>query len=569
MEPVEHAAAPSVPRRWTVSGIAGDVAFWILAAACASYLLYLGRRTTFFYDEWSWIQQRRGWSPGNFLRNHNGHCSILPVFAYHVLFATAGLRSYLPYRIVLMVVHTLTAYSLYRYGRPRIGPLLSLAPAGMVLLIGVAWQDLMWPLQIGFLGALGLGMAALVLLDGPDIKRRNIGACLCLLAAVSCSGIGLPLLAGAAVRSALGRQWRRWWVFAVPGTLYVAWFAGYGLAQRGRGSARQMLTYFGDSYRAGVGALTGHDAGHWHGTALVLGIVLMAAAVTRGIVLVRRGQSAADLISVVATGIVLWALTAVTRAQYHDAGASRYLYIDAFLILAALIEVVRGIHLRASFARRAVTTALAVAAVASTWTGLTSLHNGARSLRSTSTYVRAELAALEHSKPAANYHPDRRRMPVVTAGQYLAARRDLGSPALAWSDIPAQSPGVGNQVDRVLLQAGGNLIYAPATARRASGTDNAPTLTSLPRGRSRRLGSCIDITPVRDTLTATLAMPHSVLTIATHGLTHILGRRFGRSMIGFVTQGGDRTATLHAADDGSSIRWTIEIGSDRPISLCD
>lgn len=568
MESVSSAAAANSPRRSSLTGIAGDVAFWILATACAAYLLYLGRRTTFFYDEWSWIQQRRGWSPGNFLRNHNGHCSILPVFVYHVLFATTGLRSYLPYRIVLMAVHTLTAYSLYRYGRPRVGPLLSLAPAGMTLLIGVAWQDLLWPLQIGFLGALGLGMAALILLDGPDRKRRNIGACLCLLAAVSCSGIGLPLLAGAALRCTLRKQWRRWWVFAVPGLFYAAWFARYGLAQRSRGSAGQVLVYFGDSYRAGVGALTGHDAGHWQPFAFTLAVVLLAAAAARGIMLLRSGESAADLISVVAISVVLWALTSITRAQYRDAGASRYLYIDAFLILAAIIEVVRGIHLRAGFARKAIAAGIVVAALASTWTGLSALHNGSRGLSSASTYVRAELAAVEHSRPGAGYHPDPRRMPVVTAGGYLAARHALGSPALPWSEIGRQSPAVRHQVDRVLLQAGGNLVYAPTAARAASGADAAPMLTSLTRGRTRRLGSCTDITPVDASLTATLALPHHTLTISTLGLAHILSRRFGLSMISFVNQRRNEAATLIASADGSSTPWIIEIRSDKPVRLC-
>lgn len=570
MESVRNAFVASRPRRFNPSGIAGDVAFWILATACAIYLICLGRRTTFFYDEWTWIQQRRGWSPGNFLRNHNGHCSILPVFVYHVLFATAGLRAYLPYRIVLMVVHTLTAYSLYRYGRRRIGPMLSLAPAGMILLIGVAWQDLLWPLQIGFLGALGLGMAALLLLDGPDSTRRNIGACLCLLGSVACSGVGLPLLAGAAIRSALGKQWRRWWVFMVPGAFYAAWFARYGLAQRSHGTLRQILAYFGDSYRAGAGALTGHDAGHWHGFALVLGMVLLAAAVARSMSLLRRGEPAADLVSVVAISILLWALTATTRAQYHDAGASRYLYIDAFLLLAAIIEVLRGIHLRAGIPRRAIAAGLAVAAVASTWTGLSALRNGARGLVSTSTYVRAELAALEHSRPGPQYHPDRRRMPVVTAGGYLAARHALGSPALAWSDIHLQSRGVRHQVDEVLLQAGGNLLYAPATAKTASSADSAPVLASLTRGRTRRIGSCTAITPLDAPLTATLALPHHhTLTISTLGLVRLLGRRFGPSMIGFVNQRMNRTATLNAADDGSPTPWSIEIISDTPVSLCD
>lgn len=555
-------------RRFSAALVA-EWAFWLMGLACSLYLLQLGRRTTFFYDEWSWIQQRRGWSPGNFLRNHNGHCSVVPVFVYHLLFATAGLRAYLPYRLVLMVVHVLTAYSLYRYGRSRVGPLFSLIPAGMILLVGVAWQDLLWPFQIGFLGALGLGVASLVLLDGPCRKSRDILASACLLGAVTCSGVGLPLLAGAAVRCALRRQWRRWWVVAVPALTYAAWFARYGLSQHRRGSSHQIITYFGDSYRAAAGALTGHDAQHWQEFAFILGMLLLAGALARIISLIRRGQSVADLAAVVVASALLWALTAVTRAQYHDYGASRYLYLDAFLLLTGILELLRGVQLAPTIARRIVGTGLTVAAVSSTWTGLTDLHHGKDGLQSTSSYVRADLAALEHSQPNAGYHPDPARIPVLTAGGFLAARRALGSPALAWSAIERQDPGVRHQIDEVLLQAGGNLVYTSTIAPPAPEKGPAPALGSLTDARTRTAGSCTTLTPTIGPLTAIVRVRLDPLILHTKGLTHILSRRFGPFMIGLLNQQAGQTARITAINDGSLTPWTIEIGTADPVTLCD
>lgn len=551
------------------AALLGQWAFWLMGTACAPYLLHLGRRTTFFYDEWSWIQQRRGWSPGNFLRNHNGHCSIVPVFVYHVLFAVAGMRAYLPYRLVLMVVHVLTAYSLYRYGLNRVGPLLSLVPAGMILLLGVAWQDLLWPFQIGFLGALGLGVTSLVLLDGPSDRLRNVAACVCLLGAVTCSSVGLPLLAGAAIRCALHKQWRRWWVAAVPAAFYATWYARYGAAQHDHGSWSQAVNYFGDCYRAGVGALTGHDAQHWQTFALIFGLILLAGALGRGIALVRRGEPTADLITIVAISGLLWAITATTRARYHDYGASRYLYVDAFLILAGIIEVVRGVHLAPRVTRRLVQTCLAAAAVGSTVTGLSALRHGADGLNSTSRYVRADLAALDHSRPSMGYRPDRQRIPVVTAGGYLGARRALGSPALPWTVVERQDPGVRHQIDTVLLQAGGNLIYTPLDGRPVRANDPAPPLISLTDGHARTIGSCTTLTPTTAPLTAILNLPNRPLFLSTRGLAHLLSRRFGPFMIGLISQQASQTAAITAIHDGSPTPWTIEIGTTEPATLCD
>ena len=44
--------------------LAGHLIFAACALVSAGYLLYLGRRTSFFFDEWNWIQSRRGWRWG-------------------------------------------------------------------------------------------------------------------------------------------------------------------------------------------------------------------------------------------------------------------------------------------------------------------------------------------------------------------------------------------------------------------------------------------------------------------------------------------------------------------------
>ena len=72
-------------------------------------LSWLGRGTTFFYDEWNFVERRRTGVIRPLLEGHNGHLSAGPVIVYRVLFATAGLRHYAPYRLTLIGLHLLCA----------------------------------------------------------------------------------------------------------------------------------------------------------------------------------------------------------------------------------------------------------------------------------------------------------------------------------------------------------------------------------------------------------------------------------------------------------------------------
>ncbi len=189
-EPVRAESGSPWPNR--VSAALAGVAI----TASALYLLHLGRRTTFFYDEWSWLESRRGWSPGNFLASHNGHFVAVPVLLYHLLYATVGVRAYLPYRLVLLAFHAGVCIAVYWYARRRVDPWLALVAAGAMCLIGPAFQGLVWPFQMTLIGALFFGLAAFLALDDEPTRSRDVLALLLLLAAIGCSGAGLAMLAG-------------------------------------------------------------------------------------------------------------------------------------------------------------------------------------------------------------------------------------------------------------------------------------------------------------------------------------------------------------------------------------
>src|SRR6186997_1258495 len=74
------------------------VALVAMMVVAGALFLYETRATATWFDEWEWVLGRRGDDVGTFLRPHNGHLSLVPIAIYRVLFATAGLEHYGPYR---------------------------------------------------------------------------------------------------------------------------------------------------------------------------------------------------------------------------------------------------------------------------------------------------------------------------------------------------------------------------------------------------------------------------------------------------------------------------------------
>ena len=224
------AAAPPPPggRPAPRPSRAGWLALAGIVAVAFAMLLYLGRTTSFFYDEWDWVLGRREWDLDALLAPHNEHLSLAPVLVFKALFSTVGTDSYVPYRVAGLVVHCGVAVLLFAYARRRVGDLLALGAAATILFLGTAWQDVLWPFQMGYLGSLAAGIGALLALDRED-RRGDVTAAVLLAVALASSSLGIPLLLALAVE-VLGRPDRRarWWIVVAPALLYAAWYIGYG-----------------------------------------------------------------------------------------------------------------------------------------------------------------------------------------------------------------------------------------------------------------------------------------------------------------------------------------------------
>ena len=478
----------------------GDVLL-LSALLCAGAAVYYvaGRGLTFFFDEWDFILGRRGNSLDAFLQPHNGHLVVVPVLVYKALWATVGLGHYGPYRFVDLALHLLCVVLLFVFVRRRVGSAVALIAAASLLFLGSAWQDLLWAFQIGYLGSIAAGLGALLALERRD-RRGDIAAALLLGLSLSCSGLGLPFLAGAAVYLLLERRsWRRLWLIAIPAIPYAAWYLHYGQSEASESNITAVPSYVFDSFAGAVSALSG--LGTEKGKVLaVLALAAMAFAIVR-----RRLWRQATPFAVIA--LAFWTLTALSRAQLHEPTASRYLYPGALMVLLVAAELVRGMR----FAPLLVV-ALAGLVTLSSLSNLNTLNEHAAGLRSTDETVAAELAVVELEKAVVSpsFQPDTALAPQITAGPYLAAVRDLGSPAMPLSTLVTRSEPIRASADRALISA---IMPVLVSRRRVPIGGVAPRIEGHDDGTLKRDEACVVFRPRVGKVT-----PSFELVVPRHGL---------------------------------------------------
>jgi hypothetical protein len=428
----------------------GILALLSLVAFVLFYRKGLG--TTFYYDEWNFVMNRRGWDADTFLRAHNEHFSLVPVLIFKLLFATVGLDSYGVYRVLLLVAHLTVVALLFVYARRRVGDWLALVVAVPVLFLGAAWNDLLVPFQLGFVIPVACGIGALLALDRRDLTG-DVVACVLLVLAIASSGVGIAFVAAVLVETLLrSDRWRALWIPGIPIVLYGLWSLNYG-DPTATAQGRTLYELFRDNLPAVPGyaatAIAG-SVGAVIGIGLDWGRPLALAGVIALAVWLARGRFSPRLLALLAAGAAYWGLGAIFRAHLNAPVDSRYLYLGAILVLLIALELVPPVPLTWPFA--------AVAAVlvgAAALANFGALRDGSRYLQEWSRYVGVELAALELAGPSTDpaFRPDPPRAPDITAGKYFEAIDQYGSPATEVSEIWNRAEPERAAADAVLLGA--------------------------------------------------------------------------------------------------------------------
>jgi len=532
-----------------------------LLVATAALVLYLGRSTGFYFDEWNFVLERRGWDADALLAPHNEHLSVVPVLIYKTIFSTVGIDSYTPFRVAGVIVHLIVLVVLFAYARRRVGDVLSLGIVGLVAVFGPAWPDVMWPFQAGFLASLAAGIGALLLLDRGD-RRGEIGASALLTVALASSSMGIPIL-GAAVLEILGRpdRRRRWFVLVAPVALYGIWYLAYGGGQ-GKESVDNLLStpaYVAEAAAAAVGAVFGLGPEWGRPLVLALGALLVLA--------IRRG--AADpwrLAALIALPLVFWGLTGLARADLHEPGAPRYLYPGAIFVLLIAIEAARGVRV----SREALAALLVVIAFASL-SNVGALRNGAGYLRDQDAELDGALAALQLAAPHGvppEFRPQPTVAPQIFAGSYLAAVKDLGSPAPAPAELPRLF-GRGRTAADGTLRGAYGIALAPAPGRPGG---QAPVVEKVEGAATQPRGACLRVQPQAAASALELTVPPAGLLIEpTDADVKVFLRRFGDAYpadaVGDLVAGG-KPMLLRIPSDASTAPWHARLALSGPARVC-
>lgn len=308
-----------------------SLAFAISAILAASLLLYLGRGASFAWDDWWFVTDRIDWTPEVFLQPHREHLSALPILTYKLVLELGGLDSYWVLRVVLTLLAVTCAGLVFVYARRRIGGWPALLLALPFLVFGSGGIDVLWPFQIGFLGPVAFGIAAMLALD----RERWLVTAGLLAGALSCSAVGVAVLIGLAVELVMrGKAW----VAAAPGLAFAGWYAGFGTSDARVENLDAVPGWIFESLRGVVLALS--DAPY-----VVAGVLGVAV----GVWLFCRVASTRSprLVALVVMALALWTITALGRAETLFEGMGpiepRYVYPGTLFVALALVESLSGL----------------------------------------------------------------------------------------------------------------------------------------------------------------------------------------------------------------------------------
>ncbi len=456
--------------------------------------LWETRGQTFFSDEWGRLMFYNDGGLETLVRGHSGHLVALHALLYKGLLEIFGADSYLPFRIIEALLVGACGLLFYALARARAEPWPCLLATLVLLCLGSAFEVLATPYGIVILLPVAFGLAALVCLERFPGKR-DLLACLLLIAAVASQSVGLAFVAGATVilvqqsgRAAVARLW----VVLAPGALYVAWFAWSRLSGPEVPDPVQLdnLTEVPWSVvqlcAAGLAAISGLFGGSgFEGGVLfehvqpkefhlaagyLLLVLLIVAAVWRA----RGGSGLAKGIWVaLALALTFWVLVAMVAGGARGPRVSRYLYPSAVFLLLILLELLRGVRFRPRLIWLG-----AGALLVSLVPNLVNLNDEAGQIRDFATHERSQLGALELLRdevPAASIPALRLdrgvlivdRQGPIAASKYFAAVDRYGSPADSPAEIAAADEGRREIFDEVLLE-GNDLALSELPPGRAA-----------------------------------------------------------------------------------------------------
>ena len=414
-----------------------DIIFYATLTLSLYWLLQLMRGSTFFFDEWDFILHR-DFNLNDLLRPHNGHFSFFPVLTYVSLREIFGIESYVPYQVAGLIVHGSVCIAVYKIiSRHSRG--IAFASGFLVALLGSGWQNILWPFQIGMMGAFSAGLWALYELQRDEVGPWRIASLIGI--SLACAGGGIAFAGAIGFTLVISRKWRVIRAFIPVLLLYALWYWNYGVSQTQSGNLAKTPQYILDSALASAAGVGGRT--------IVFGSCVL------GVLLVLFSQwmfGRRNFVTVTAMVVFLlftWFLTGLSRAHLGEPSASRYVYIGAIGLI-----VVGGLLLPAG-TRLGHLIVISCITVFLLQPNLRMMRAGAGGLKDTSLHLTAQLAALELAadEKTVDFTVDAMRAPQVSSNDYLSQSRKFGSTAMSWDQVIEASDSVISGVNRTIMNA--------------------------------------------------------------------------------------------------------------------
>lgn len=552
-------------RRRLDSPEAPQIALIVLIAAATILLLFIATKLTFTLDTWDFLMNRRSPSVDSLLQPHNEHIVLVPVLLEELLVAVFGMSSAFPEYALMTVALMVTAVLLYVYAQRRVGAWPAVIAVALLLFAGAAWETILWPFEICFVGPILFGIAMLLALDRED-ARGDLLACVFLAIAIAFNSLGVAFVAAAFVDVAIkGRSrgfWRRAWVFVVPALLYFGWYEGWGHAategitfDNVLNAPRYMLDCLAANLEAMFGLARPGDASlGWGRPLALLALVLV------GVGQWLRPGFDRRLWAPLATLVLYFFLLALNHDAAREPNTSRYLYAGVAMLLLV------GVNLLAGFRFEPILVAVAggVALVAVIG-GLGLLKYGAQYLHGQAVLTKTSLGAFEIARPVID--PNFVATPEVagtasvldvSAGSYYEAVDSEGSPAYTPAEI-ATAPDSGPHYADLQLAAMEELALEP---REAGWSAAAPA------------GECVEVKPAEGTggTEVRLATGTNSIEVAPGAGATLYLRRFATGEfpveLGLLAGGSAATLKIPKDEAAAEYPWYLDVAAGEQARVC-
>jgi hypothetical protein len=547
------------------------IALALLLIGAGVFLYAETRAATFWFDEWGWVLHRRGSDLDAFLEPHNGHLSLVPVVAYRILLAIFGLDVYGPYRLMAITGHLAVVALVFAYARPRVGGPMAVLAAALLLFLGPAWNNFLWPFQLGWLISLGAALGAFLMLDRGDRLGDTCAAVLLALSLAS-SGLGLPVALGMAVDVLWGRRrWRDAWIVGAPLALYGVWWLAYQDSPL-EGRLVDVPGEIADSAAAAVGALLGFGAEavpgqsgsllEWGRPLAVLALVLFVWRV------VRLGRIPPRVLAFLAILVSFWAATELSRGWLSNPDESRYLYVGGLFVVLIAVELARGVSV--SWRAAAVVTAVALAAMVS---NIAILRDAGAFVRQQGEVTRAVLGAVELSRPSVRPGYVIAGIPgyplvTVDARSYFDVAAEDGTPASNLSELATGPAYARGAADRELIRIRGTDLQR--TRAEASPGGAGPAVDAASGGTVARRDGCVGLraTGARPAVLQATVPADGVRLTAQGGPARVGVRRFGDSFEPIGRVAPSAPVVLRLPGDRAPQPWHVQVEAAERASVC-